>query len=443
MNTTEGNSTYRKVSRRIVAPLLVAYIIAYLDRVNVGFAKLQMLQALSFSETSYGLGAGVFFIGYFLFGIPGNLALHKVGARRWLAAIMICWGLISSATALVQTPLEFYVLRFVLGTAEAGFFPGVIFYLSQWFPEHRRTAVTASFMTAIPICGAVGSPLSGWIMQRLGAYGGLTGWQWLFVAEALPAVGMGLYLLGRLDDSPRSASWLSEDEKRLISSSFVRDAAVEPMGSFLAVLRDDRVWLVGLIYFCAVIGLYGIGFWLPTVVSEMGVHEPIRVGLFTAVPYGAAAIGMVLTARSADRHGEHRWHVAVPATAAALALAASATFSDHRLVAMSGLTVATWGLLTVPPLIWSIPTAFRRGAVAAFRIGMINSFGNLAGFVSPYAVGWIKDRTGSTAVGMDIVAACVLLSGVLVIFGIPGLSIWGPSWKSLIRRRAFLRADTE
>jgi D-galactonate transporter len=425
--SSASDGTYLKVSRRLVAPLLLAYVIAYLDRVNVGFAKLQMLHALHFSETTYGLGAGMFFIGYFLFGVPGNLALQRVGARRWLASIMICWGLVSSATMWITTPLEFYVARFSLGIAEAGFFPGVIFYMTQWFPADRRARATALFMTAIAICGALGSPLSGWIMQTFDTVAGLAGWQWLFLLEALPAVAIGLYLFVRLEDSLLLAAWLSQQEKSVMSAELAQETGMRSNGSFADALSDRRVWLVCLIYFCAVIGLYGIGFWLPTIISEMGVRQPFNIGFLCAIPYTAAAIGMVLTGRSADRHGEHRWHVAVPATAGALALIASATYPDHRLMVMAALTIATCGLLITPPLIWTIPTTYLRGVAAAVAIGLINSFGNLAGFASPYAVGWIKDHTGSTAVGMYVVAGFVLLGAALVILAVPVLPKPGSS----------------
>jgi D-galactonate transporter len=415
-------STYLKISRRIVAPLLLAYIIAYLDRVNIGFAKLQMLEALHFSETTYGLGAGVFFIGYFLFGVPANLVLHRVGARRWLAGIMVCWGLISSTTMFIANPLEFYVLRFLLGIAEAGFFPGVIFYLTQWFPTDRRARVTALFMSGIAICGALGSPISGWIMQTFDSHAGWAGWQWLFLLEALPATLMGLYLLVRLDDNLARASWLGQEEKADLSAALAQGAGVKPDGTLADALRDGRVWLVCLIYFCVVTGLYGIAFWLPTIISEMGIRQPVNIGLVAAVPYTVAAIGMVLVGRSADKQGERRWHVAVPAALGAVALIVSAMFPSHRLIAMTALTVATWGILTAPPLVWSIPTPYLRGAAAAGAIALINSFGNLAGFASPYAVGWTKDLTGSTASGMYLVAMCVLLGACLVVIGIRGPS---------------------
>jgi MFS family permease len=410
---------YRKVSSRLVPPLLLAYIVAYLDRVNVGFAKLQMLKDLHFSETIYGLGAGIFFVGYFLFGVPSNLMLHRVGARAWIATLMIAWAFVSAATVFVTTPPAFYALRFLLGVAEAGFFPGVIFYFTQWYPASRRSKITALFMMGIAICGAFGSMLSGWIMQTFNGQGGWSGWQWLFVLEAVPAVLVGLYILVRLNDNLAGAVWLSADERGQLAGELAHDIITRPTGSFADALRDGRLWLACVIYFCAMTGLYGISFWLPTIVSELGFRSPLRIGLLTAIPYAVAGVGMVLVGRSADRTGERRWHVAIPAILGALGLAASAVLSAHAAAAMTALTLATFGILTTPPLFWSLPTAYLRGGAAAAGIAFINSFGCLAGFASPYIVGWIKDATGSTDSGMYVVAALVFAGAVLVLAGIP------------------------
>jgi D-galactonate transporter len=412
-------SAYSKVSRRILPILLLGYVIAYLDRVNVGFAKLQMLEDLHFSEAVYGLGAGIFFLGYFLFEVPSNMILHRVGARRWIARIMITWGVIAAAMMFVKTPSAFYIFRFLLGLAEAGFFPGVILYLTQWYPAERRGRVTAIFMTGIAICSVIGSLLSGWIMQTFDGLNGWAGWQWLLLLEGLPAVLVGVYILFRLTDRIEDASWLTEAEKTLIASDVARDAGSQPAGSLGTALRDGRVWFACLIYFCVITGLYGIGFWLPTIVSEMGVKSPLDIGMLTAIPYTGAAIGMVLVGRSADQRNERRWHVAIPAILGALGLVLSVLLSSNVLASIVALTVATFGVLTAVPLFWSIPTAYLRGAAAAAGIALINSFGNLAGFTSPYFVGWIKDLTGSTAIGMFCVAAFVFTGAILVLAGIP------------------------
>lgn len=410
---------YSKVSRRIVPLMLIGYIAAYLDRVNVGFAKLQMLEDLSFSQTVYGLGAGIFFIGYFLFEVPSNMLLHRFGARVWLARIMITWGVISAAMMFVTSTTAFYALRFLLGIAEAGFFPGVILYLTQWYPAARRGKVTAIFMTGIAICSVVGSLLSGWIMQTFDGMHGWAGWQWLFLLEALPAVFIGIYIFFRLTDNIAGAKWLTSEEKSLLSAELARDGAHKSAHSFGDAFRDGRVWFACLIYFCAMTGLYGISFWMPTIIADMGVQKPLEIGALTAIPYAFAAVGMVLVGRSADRRRERRWHVAVPAALGALGLVLSVLTADHPAVAMAALTLATFGILTAAPLFWSLPTAYLSGAAAAAGIAIINSCGNLAGFASPYIVGWIKDATGSTAAGMYYVAAFVFTGAVLVILGIP------------------------
>ncbi len=415
----EDERVFAKVSRRLIPLLMFAYIIAYLDRVNVGFAKLQMLQDLQFSETIYGLGAGIFFIGYFVFGVPSNFILHRIGARIWIAALMIAWGLVSAAMIFVTTPAEFYVIRFVLGVAEAGFFPGVIFYLTQWYPAPRRAQVTAVFMTGIAICGALGSVLSGAIMEAFHEYHGLAGWQWLFLIEALPAVLIGLYILVRLSDGVAQATWLSAGEKSLLTARLAADVRTKQAGTFTDAFRDRRVWLACVIYFCALTGLYGISFWLPTIVADMGIKSPLKIGALAGIPYAVAAVVMVLVGRSADRKREHRWHVAVPAALGAFGLAASALFAGNTLAAMVALTIATAGVLTVPPLFWNLPTAYLQGAAAASGIAFINSFGCLAGFISPYFVGWVKDATGSTDAGMYLIAAFVFLGAILVIAGVP------------------------
>jgi len=418
------DATYAKVSRHIVPLMFLAYVVAYLDRVNVGFAKLQMLADLRFSETMYGFGAGIFFLGYFLFGVPSNVLLHKWGARRWIALLMIAWGLISGSMMWVGTPASYYVLRFLLGVAEAGFFPGAIFYFTQWYPSTRRGRVTALFMSAIAICSVVGSVVSGLIMQTFNGAYGWAGWQWLFLLEAAPAVLIGFCVLFWASDNMAGTPWLNTEEKKLLAADLVRDAGPEPQGNFTDAVRDRRVWIACLIYFCAMTGLYGISFWLPTIISEMGVKEPLHIGLLTAIPYSVAAIGMVLVGHSADRRNERRWHVAIPAALGAIGLVLSVWYSASGIAAMAALSLAAFGIFTTPPLFWSLPTAYLRGPAAASGIAFINSFGCLAGFGSPYTIGWLKDLTHSTAAGVYVVAGFVVTGAVLVIVGIPD-----PRWR--------------
>ncbi|WP_190286450.1 MFS transporter [Cupriavidus cauae] len=409
------DAIYRKVSWRLVPFLLLCYVVAYLDRVNVGFAKLQMLNDLKFSETVYGLGAGVFFIGYFLFEIPSNVILHKVGARVWIARIMITWGLISAAMMFVTTPTMFYVLRFLLGVAEAGFFPGIILYLTYWYPAERRGRTTTWFMTAVALSGVIGGPLSGWIMQTFDGHNGWSGWQWMFLLEGIPSVLVGLWVLAYLDDRIGHAKWLTAEEKAVLERNVAAESAHKEDLPVRRVLSSPRVWMMSAIYFSFVMGLYGISFWLPTIIRQTGVKSALDIGLLTAIPYGVAVLGMVLVARSADRRGERRWHIAIPALAGAIGLVLSVLWYDRTVLAMVGLTLATIGIMTTLPLFWSLPTAFLAGTGAAAGIAMINSLGNLAGFISPYAVGWLKDLTQSTNAGMYLLAGCLVVGAVLTL----------------------------
>ena len=410
---------YRKVTLRLLPFLMLCYVAAYLDRVNVGFAKLEMLGDLGFSETTYGLGAGMFFIGYFLFEVPSNIILHRVGARLWIGRIMITWGLVSALFMFTKTPLMFYSLRFALGLAEAGFFPGIILYLTYWYPSERRARMISLFMTAIPISGMLGGPLSGWIMQSMEGVNNWRGWQWLFVIEALPAVVLGVVTLFYLDDSIRSAKWLTLEEKALLDRKLDGDRAhVVEHPTLGAVFADRRLWRMCLIYFCCVIGQYGLTFWLPTLVQQAGVSGALEIGFLTAVPYTGGVVAMILFGRSADRRRERRWHTAIPMVIGAIGLTLSAAAGTHTATAILCLTVAAAGILTCAPLFWSLPTALLSGTAAAAGIAAINSVGNLAGFVSPYLVGWLKDVTSSTEAGMFLVSAA-LVFGAFVVLSVP------------------------
>ncbi len=413
----EETAVYRKVTWRIVPFLMLCYVAAYLDRVNIGFAKLQMQGDLQFSETVYGLGAGVFFIAYFLFEVPSNLILHRLGARRWIARIMITWALVSASFVFVRTPASFYALRFLLGIAEAGFFPGVILYLTYWYPAERRSRMVCTFMTAVPLAGLLGGPLSGWIMQSLAGARGLTGWQWLFLLEALPAAVLGVATLLYLDDGIRSARWLSESEKQLLEAGIARETQHKAAhASLRAVFADRRIWLVTLIYFCCVMGQYGLTFWLPTLVKTAGISGVFKIGVYTAIPYLAAALCMPLLGRSADRRRERRWHLAVPMALGAVGLLGSAlSGTTHTDLAIAFLSLAAIGILACAPLFWSLPTTFLHGVSAAAGIAAINAVGNLAGFAAPYLIGAIKDLTQSTNLGLVVIAAFLLVGAVIVI----------------------------
>ncbi|HAT32584.1 MAG TPA: MFS transporter [Janthinobacterium sp.] len=412
------DAVYAKVSWRLVPFLFLCYVAAYLDRVNVGFAKLQMTTDLGFSDTVYGIGAGIFFIGYFLFEVPSNLLMTRAGARVWIARIMLTWGLISSAMMLADNVATFYTLRFLLGVAEAGFFPGIILYLTYWYPARRRARIVALFMSGVAVAGIVGGPLSGWIMKAWAGQAGLAGWQWLFLLEGLPSILVGVWTLFYLDDGIRAAAWLSEDEKLLLESGVLAEAQGKAALSLGQVFRSARVWLLALVYFCFVMGLYGVSFWLPQLIKNTGVKDVFDIGLLTAIPYTVAAIAMVLLARHSDRSGERRWHAAWAAFAGGAGLIVSTVFAGDTVIAMAALSVGTAGILSTLPLFWSLPTALLTGAAAAAGIAMINSIGNLAGFASPYLVGAIKDATHSTATGMYLLAASMIIGGLLVVIGV-------------------------
>jgi D-galactonate transporter len=410
--------TYAKVTWRIVPFLMFCYLVAYLDRVNVGFAKLQMSSDLHFSDTVYGLGAGIFFIAYFLVEIPSNIILHRVGARLWMARIMITWGVISSGMAFVSTPTAFYVMRFLLGLAEAGFYPGVILYLSYWYPSHRRGKMFAAFAAAVPLSGLIGGPLSGYLLHALSGAMNLAGWQWLFFVEGLPSIVAGIAAIFVLTDGIMKAKWLTAEERALLDMNIREDSAHKAQHSVLEVFANGRVWLLTAIYFCLICGFYTVGFWLPTLISSTGVKDPLQIGLLTAIPYGAAAVTMMLVSRSADRRRERRWHLAFTAVLGGIGLIMSAAFGSQPVLAMIGLTLAAMGGLSTLPMFWSLPTAFLGGSAAAAGIALINSCGNLAGFVSPYLIGFIKDTTHSANLGLYAMAGALFV-GTLLTFIVP------------------------
>jgi len=413
------DATYAKVTRRLVPFLILCYVVAYLDRINVGYAKLQMLRDLRFSETVFGLGAGIFFIGYFLFEVPSNIMMHKLGARLWIARIMISWGIVSACTLLVRTPTAFYGVRFLLGLAEAGFFPGIILYLTHWYPARRRAKMVATFMVAIPLSGILGGPISGFIMQFFSGVHGWPGWKWLFLLEAVPTLLVGVATLFYLDSGIRHAKWLNEEEKQLLEGNLAEERKFKiEHPSLLAVFSDGRVWLMSWIYFSCAMGQYALTFWMPTFVKTAGVKSVLNIGLITAIPYLATAATMVLLGASADRRLERRWHLAIPMVAGAAGLVLSVEASLHTVLAILFLSIAAAGVIASAPLFWSLPTAFLSGAAAAAGIAVVNSVGNLAGFVSPYMLGWLKDLTHGDRAGMYCLAL-VTVAGAATVLAVP------------------------
>ena len=443
-------SAYGKAARKLIPFLFICYVVAFLDRVNVGFAKLQMAPELQFSDAVYGFGAGIFFIGYFIFEVPSNVILEKVGARPWIARIMITWGLISSAFMYVDqiswgpiaqnfgctdAEFTFYVLRFLLGVAEAGFFPGIILYLTYWFPDRRRTKMVALFMTAIAVSNLVGSPVSGGIMQYMDGAGGLSGWRWLFLLEGIPSVLVGVLVLMVLPNGPRDAKWLSEEERDAILSAVESEKAGKaPAASdhnLMSAFTDIRVWALAAIYFSGVICFYALNFWMPTIIQELGVDKKdfLKVGLISIVPWGLAAIFMVYWGAHSDKTGERRWHVAGSLIMTMAGLILLALAGKSPLPAMIGLTIVAAGSLAFVCTFWSLPTAFLTGTAAAGGIALINSIGNLGGHFGPDLIGRIRALSHGATEAAFWALAAMAFAGMLI-------TLW-------VSRRALARPETQ
>jgi len=411
--------TYRKVDLRIIPFLFFCYILAYLDRVNVGFAKLQMLNDLSLSEAAFAAGAGIFFVGYFFFEVPSNLLLKKFGARIWIARIMISWGIVSSLMLLVQDEWTFYALRFILGIAEAGFFPGVIYYLTLWYPSKHRATRTAWFMAAIAVAGVVGNPVSGWLMDTLSGQMGLAGWQWLFLAEGIPSVIVGLLVFCCLDSSIDEAKWLTADEKTLLSKRLDEEEKLKTAHRLADAFRSGRVWILCVIYFTLTIGLYGVTFWLPTIVNSFGIGGYFGVGLVTAIPYTAAVVGMIIISRHSDRTGERRLHYVFSMTTGAAGLVLGAIFASEPLPAIIFLSAGALGIISSIPVFWPIPSAFLGGTAAAAGIGIVNSIGNLGGYFGPNVPVWAKHISSDPSASLYIIVVILMIGVALTYFFIP------------------------
>jgi MFS family permease len=405
----QHDALYRRVAWRLIPFLVICYACAIVDRLNIAMAKLQMLQALNFSEAVYGFGAGVFFLGYLLFDIPSNLILHRVGARWWIARIMITWGLVSVATAFVTTPLWFYALRFLLGAAEAGFFAGLVLYATYWFPLAWRGRIYAYMLLAVPLAGVVVGPLSGAIMTGLNGAGGLSGWQLLFILEGVPSVVLGFAVAYWLDSRIEDASWLNAAEKAQLQAG-LDQTTPGPKSYGFAV--SGIVWLMCIICFAISTGMYVVGFWAPTMIHAAGVDGNFTIGLYIAIPWLVAIVPLLWGGRNADRQGLRRIYVAAPLLVCGVALAVS-TMGSGVMFALVTLTIATSGVLLALAQFWSLPTAYLTGVSAAGGIALINSIGNLAGFASPSIVGAIKQSTGSTDIGVLIMAGVIIVGSVL------------------------------
>jgi D-galactonate transporter len=410
-------STVRAISWRLIPFLVLAYFFSYLDRVNLGFAALTMNAELKFTPLIFSWGAGIFFIGYFLFEVPSNLALEKFGASRWIARIMVSWGIISGLMALVSGEWSFYALRFLLGVAEAGFFPGIILYLTYWYPAQYRARFLAAFAVAVPVSTVIGAPVSGLLLGLDGAMG-LQGWQWLFIVEGVPSVLLGIVSWFYLTDRPEHATWLTPEQKAWLAAKLKAETAAKQAVSRLTLgeaLSSPKVIMLSLIYFGFVAALYGMQFWLPQIVKAFGLTNA-QTGFVTAIPYLFGTIAMILWARHSDSSRERVMHVGAPLLLTAAALGVSSFISDPTLT-MVVLTVAAIGVFCTFAVFWTLPTAWLSGTAAAGAIALINSIGNLAGFGGPYLIGWVKETTGNTSTGLLVLAVLPLLAGLLVFAG--------------------------
>jgi D-galactonate transporter len=421
--TSDMEAIYRKIAGRVLPFLTLLFVVAWLDRVNVGFAKLQMLQDLGLSDAVFGVGAGIFYVGYLLFEVPSNLLLERIGARKTMARIAILWGLTTMAMMFVTSTTSFYLLRFLLGAFEAGLYPGVVLYLTYWFPSRRRAQMLGFFMTSVPLGGILGGPIAGWIMGTMGGVGGQANWQWLFILEGIPAILMGLLAFVLLDDKPEQASWLTADEKRLVLTDMERDraAAGERKHAFLDAVKIPQVWLLALIYFCLVSANPTLGFWGPTLIKSLGVQSDVVIGFLAAVPYVIGVIATILVGRHSDHRQERRYHCGLSTLTAAVGLVLIGVLANHPALSFLALVVAVAGVLAAFAPFWQMPTMFLAGSAAAGGIALINSLGNLSGFVGPALVGWLKDQTGSIATGLYAVAGMEVLCTVLILLFIPRL----------------------
>jgi len=418
METTEQLSarTLRRVSCRLLPFLFALYVFAYLDRVNVGYAALFIRRELDFSDTVYGTGAGLFFLSYALFEVPSNLVLLRLGPRRWIGALMVVWGVISASMPLVRTPSEFYLLRFLLGAAEAGFFPGIILYLTYWFPQKQRARAVALFMAATAIAGVIGAPLSG-LLLRLDGVAGVAGWKWLFVGEGLPSVLLGALVFLVLTDSPERAAWLGPDERTWLTETLAAEQ-VSISASHSVHLRDvwrnAVLWQLAFIYFAISVALYSLSLWLPVVLKQLSRASDLRVILLTVIPYLLAAIAMLLIARSSDEKQERRWHLFASLTGAAAGFGLSVVLQSPW-VAMSALFLAAAGVWGCFGPFWALPTAMLRGTAAAGGIAIINSVGALGGFCGPYLMGRVSDATHSFHAALTASTGLLLIAALVAI----------------------------
>jgi sugar phosphate permease len=408
-------SAYRKIDLRVLAFLALCYCVAYIDRVNVGFAKLQMQHELGLSDAAYGLGAGIFFLGYVLLEVPSNMLLVRVGARLTLSRIMVLWGLTSTAMCMVSDATTFYALRFLLGVFEAGFAPGLIFFLTRWYPRERMGRAMAMLMWALPVAAIVGGVASGAIIEHFGGLAGLSGWRWMFIVEGVPALVLGVITWWTLSDSPEAARWLTPDEKGAVARALAqRHAAPALRQALRSVVGDKRVWLLALTYFGLISGIYAVGFWLPTILKSAGLHSYTEIGLYSAVPYLFTIVVTYVVGRRSDREGERQLHAALATAVGAAGLVVGAHFADQFALALAAMSIATAGMYTGYTVFWAIPADYFAEQDAAVGIAFINTLGLFGGFVSPTLIGWVTSASGSSEAGFLTIAVLLVASALVL-----------------------------
>ncbi|MGE8539679.1 MAG: MFS transporter [Acinetobacter sp.] len=414
----------KKVALRSMPLIILCAIFANLDRMNVGFAKLQMTADLGFSETMFGFGAGLFFIAYAAFGLPSNIALDKFGAKRWICTIMIIWGALTAIMYMVQTPQQFYAVRFLLGAAEAGFFPGIVLYISRWFPKRRRATMTAWYTIAIPIAGIIGGPISGLIIDSMDMTNGLRGWQWMFILEGVPVIFLALIVLKYLPNTVQDSHWLTPAEKQYIMNELQSEekAKVESITSFSAIFFNKYIWILVLIYFSLRLSLNTLQLWTPTFIHGAGISSNFSVGLLSALPYIVGVAFMFYIGKSSDTKGERRWHLFIPMMLTAIGLCLAGAMSTNVVFVVIGLMLAGMGSTAALPLYWQFPQAFLSTAMLAAGLGIISSFGSLASFGAPYMIGWMRDHIADPGMALYVISFVIVL-GSLTIFTIPAKSV--------------------
>lgn len=424
VNLTEEASSpaktalYRKISLRLMPVIMIAYFIAFIDRTNISIAKLQMSTDLGLSDAAFGLGAGLFFLGYFLFEVPSNLYMVKVGAKRTICRIMVLWGIISLLFVFVNSDWMFYVLRFLLGAAEAGFFPGVILFLTKWYPDIRRARATGAFFIAVPLSGALGSPLGGWIMQSMDGYLSLAGWHWLFIIESIPAIIMGVVVFFVLPDGPRDAKWLTPEERASVAADLQHDAQVHSdhtSGTIRSLFRNKWLALLTVLIFVQALGTYALSFWLPSLVAAAGVKGLFNIGVVAAIPFMAGVVGILLFTRSSEKLRERRWHLAIAFIITAGGLMASILLTGMIIPSMIMLCIAAAGTFGVTTIVWQLPSVVLSGVGAAAGLAALNSIGSLAGFVAPSLLGFTTSFLGSADVGLALISGSVGIGAILAL----------------------------